>query len=98
MTGIQLRNQVIFDEDDGVHTASLGVITRVWDNGLYVSLRSDGRIFTRVIEHVHPCDHRGHEYENVAGWPPDYVCHDCSDPDNDIYVRWFIYDEAVAGV
>lgn len=50
-----LDAQVRFDEGDGVHTASLGVVTRVWPNRKYVTLRSDGRTFTRLIERVTRC-------------------------------------------
>lgn len=90
--GMQLRNQVRFNDGEG---PALGVVTRVWDNGYYITIRSDGRAFVRDARAatVHFCDHRGHECENLAGWPPDYVCRDCSDWDNDVYVRWFIYDE-----
>jgi hypothetical protein len=90
--GCYVGNPVSFDEGDDEHTVSLGVVTRVWDRVRYVTIRSDGRTFVRHVDRVKFCDHRGHERENLAGWPPDYVCRGCSDWDNDEYVPWFTFE------
>lgn len=52
---LMVGQQVVFDECDGLHDRSLGVITRVWPNGKYVSIRSDGRLFVRLIKAVTVC-------------------------------------------
>jgi hypothetical protein len=43
--------QVQFAENEE-HTTTLGVVTRVWDNGKYVTIVSDGHTFVRLIKRV----------------------------------------------
>lgn len=54
-TAASVGQQVQFNEDDGEHDRSLGVITRAWTNGRYVTVISDGRTFVRCIEAVTLC-------------------------------------------
>lgn len=51
---LEVGREVQFREDED-HDRVLGVVTRVWPNGKYVSVRSDGRLFVRCIEAVTVC-------------------------------------------
>jgi hypothetical protein len=42
--------QVSFRENE--QTTALGTISRVWDNGKYVTIVSDGRTFVRDLRNV----------------------------------------------
>lgn len=42
--------QVIFRENE--QTQSVGTVSRVWDNGRYVTLISEGRTFVRDLRNV----------------------------------------------
>lgn len=98
LPGFQVGNQAVFDEGDGEHTRSLGVVVRAWPNRRFVTLRSEGRTFVRDIRSVEFCDHRGHESDNVNGHPHPLVCLTCSGPEGeDPEVEFFVFDAPSEG-
>lgn len=50
-TPVQVGSQVIFRENDE-HPHVCGTVSRVWPNGRYVTLLSDGRTFVRDLRNV----------------------------------------------
>lgn len=51
MITMQVGQQVQFAEN-AEHPRVLGTVSRVWPNGRYVTIRSDGRTFVRQIDRV----------------------------------------------
>lgn len=56
MTDVMFKvgQQVQFAENEE-HQQVLGVVTRVWTNGKYVTVLTDGQTFVRSIKTVVPC-------------------------------------------
>ena len=48
---IMVGSEVIFRENDEYQQV-LGTVSRVWSNGRYVTILSDGRTFVRDLRHV----------------------------------------------
>lgn len=51
MITMQVGQEVRFTEN-AAHPRVLGTVTRVWPNGRYVTIVSDGRTFVRDIAHI----------------------------------------------
>lgn len=63
---LAVDDQVRFHENPE-HPHVLGVVTRLWSNGRYVTIRSDGRTFVRDGSRVTRCTRR--PMSDVSGLP-----------------------------